>query len=316
MIDRGRQSRLPWAAIVLAGAVSVAGSLPSPVGAQATAGAQSAASLQSVLENKTRLVSLLLAKSPAVQRIPQSNNAQAKKKLADAEVLYAKASTEAGAGRLDAAVKLLDEALREITAAARLVPDPAQQAAQDRARYTSLAESTRTFVSLYQNLSSRMAARKVAVPAASFDTERVAGMLAKAEGLAAGGDHRNANAVLGDAYKAVVAALSRMLMAETIVYDLKFDTPADEFKHELARNSSYEELLPLALAQMNTPRETATLAERYGQQSRGLRDSAQKQAAAGEFQAALKTIQEATGQLQRALRVAGVIVPQSLESKP
>lgn len=315
MIDRGRQSRLPWAAIVLAGAVSVAGGLPSPAIAQA-AGAQSAASLQSALENKTRLVKLLLSQSPALLRIPQSNNAQAKKKLADVEALYAKASTEAGAGRPAAAVKLLDEALREIAAAARLVPDPAQQAAQERTRYTSLVESTRTFVSLYQNLSSRMAARKVAIPAGSFDFERVGGMLAKAEGLAAGGDHKNANAVLGDAYKAVVGALSRMLMAETIVYDLKFESPADEFKHELARNRSYEELLPLALAQMNTPRETATLAERYGQQSKELRDVAQKQAAAGDFQAALKVIQDATGQLQRALRVAGVIVPQSLESKP
>lgn len=315
MIGNGRKSRLPLAAILFAAGGAFA-ALPAQARTDAPAPAEASGSVQAALESKNRLVKLLLSQSPAVQRIPQSGNAQAKKKLSDAQALYAKASAEADAGRPDAAVKLLDEALRDIVAASRLAPDPAQLAAQERARYTGLYEATRAFVGLYQGLSARMASRQVAMPAAALDLDRINAMVSKAEALANGSDHKNANAVLNDAYKSVVVALNKSLMAETIVYDLKFDTPAAEFKHELARNRSYEELVPLALVQLNTARESAQLSERYVQQSKTLRDTAQKTAAGGDYQAALKTIQEATSQLQRALRVAGVIVPQSTESKP
>lgn len=309
MIGSGKRYGLHWAALLLAGAAAVGvGSVAAPAGADTGA----AASQQAALESKIRLIKLLLSQSPAVQRIPQSNNAQAQKKLAEAQALYAKAETEAGAGRADAAIKLLDKALLEIVSASRMVPDASQLAAQERARYTGLRDSVRTFVSLHKSLSERMAGKKPV----ELDTGRINSMLVRAEGLAGAANHKEANAVLNDAYKTVVGAISRMLMAETIVYDMKFDTPADEFNYELARNRSYEDLVPLALKQLNPARETAMLSERYVQRSKELREAAQKQAAGGDYPAALKTIQDATGQLQRSLQIAGVVVPQSLEGKP
>ncbi|HYD62680.1 MAG TPA: hypothetical protein VEC35_20160 [Noviherbaspirillum sp.] len=312
MIDKGGKTRLPLAALVLAGAASAAGA-PVPAVAQAPAGSDTAVSTQVLLESKTRLVKLLLSQSPAMQRIPQSNNAEAKKKLADAQALFAGAATEAGAGRQESAIRMLDEALREIVTASRLVPDAAQLATQERARYAGLSEATRTFVSLYKGAAAKLARTSGTQP---LDLNGISGMIVRAESLAASGDHKEANAVLNDAYKAVVSSLNRMLMAETIVYDQKFDTPADEFRYELARNRNYEELVPLAIAQLNISRDSAALSERHMEASRGLRDAAQKQAASGDYQAALKTIQDATLHLQRSLRAAGVIVPQSTESKP
>jgi hypothetical protein len=303
------KSRLTLAAVMLAGVAAATAPVVAASGADIPAGMSApAASSQVTLESKTRLVKLLLAQSPAVQRIPQSDNAQAKKKLADAQALYAKAASEAGAGHADAAIKLLDQALLDIVSASRMVPDPAQLASQERARYAGLAEATRTFLALHKSLSARTSKK-----GGALDLPKINAMVEKAEGLAAGGNHQEANALLNNVYKMVVGALSNMLMAETIVYDQKFEAPADEFNYELARNRSYEELIPLALTQLNPPRETAVLSEKYVQQSRALRDAAQKQAAGGDYAAALKTIQDATGQLQRSLRVAGVIVPQSPE---
>ena len=312
MTMKGRKQRLPRAAIVLAGAACAAG-VPMAAIAQAPAGADAAVSTQALLDNKVKLVKLLLTQSPAMQRIPQSNNAQAKKKLADAQSLFARATSEAEAGRQASAIKMLDEALREITTASRLVPDAAQLASQERARYTGMNEATRTFLTLYKGVSAKLAGKG---GAAALDVNGVNGMIGKAESLAASGNHKEANTVLGDAYKTVVGALNRMLMAETIVYDQKFETPAEEYKYELARNRNYEELVPLAMAQLNPPRESAAISESYVQQSRHLRDASQKHAASGDYQTALKTIQDATLHLQRSLRVAGVIVPQSTESKP
>lgn len=313
----GNKSQLNLAALVLAVAAATAGAIPAPAFASAAAGSEAAGSAQAAVESKTRLIRLLLSQSPAMQRIPQSNNAQAKKKLADAQSLFAKATSEANAGRHDAALKMLDETLREITAASRMVPDMSQLASQERARYNSLLESTRAFVSLHKNLSARMAARNLPSSSNPLDTIlRVKDQVDKAEVLAAAGNHKDANGILNDAYKSIVTALNRMLMSETIVYDNKFESPAEEFRHELARNRSYEELVPLAIAQFSPPREAAMQSERHVQQSRELRDVAQKQAASGDYPAALKTIQDATSHLQRSLRVAGVVVPQSIESKP
>ncbi|HEY0845482.1 MAG TPA: hypothetical protein VGE12_08945 [Noviherbaspirillum sp.] len=305
------------AAVLFATAMASAGVVSIPAYANAPAGADAAGTAQAAVESKTRLIRLLFAQSPAMQRIPQSNNAQAKKKLADAQALFAKASAEANAGRHDIALKMMDETLREIVVASRMVPDVAQIASQERSRYTSLLDSTRAFVNLHKNLSARMAARNLPSSGNPLDTIlRVKEQMEKAEALAASGNHKDANGILNDAYKSVVAALNRMLMSETIVYDNKFDSPADEFRNELARNRSYEELVPLAIAQLTPSREAAMQSERHAQQSREFRDAAQKQAASGDYQAALKTIHDATSHLQRALRVAGVIVPQSSESKP
>jgi tetratricopeptide (TPR) repeat protein len=267
------------------------------------------------LDNKLVLVKRLLTQAPAAQRIQQSDSALAKKKLVNAQVLYTRAQSEYSAGRAATATQLLDEALRDIASASSLVPDMAQQAILERNQNKQLREAIVTFQALQNSFSRRMApaAQTTAVVA---DVGRIDGLLQQADELIVSGNQHEANRVLSSAYKVVVSALNKMLAAETIVYGLKFDSPADEFRHELARNRGYEELIPMALAQFNTARETAVLAERYMQQSRDLRDLANRRASNGDYSAAVKTLQDATGHLQRSLRVAGVVVPQSTELTP
>ena len=314
----GKNAALAWFGLMLAGAAAAADPVSvALVKPDAAGGADvRASSVRTTLERKLRLVKQLLSQSPAVMRIPQSNNAQAKKKLVEAQTLYAKAETESRAGRAEAAMQLLDESLRQIAAASSLVPDPVQQLAQERSRNTQLRESIRTFQTQQKSLSSRMSPAKLQASTVAADVDRIDGMVDKADALILGGNQRDANVVLNGAYKIVVLTLNKMLAAETIVYGLKFDSPAEEFRHELARNRSYEELIPIAIAQLNTVRETAIVAERYAQQSRDLRVIAQKQASGRDYITAVKTIEDATSHLQRSLRIAGVVVPQSSEIPP
>lgn len=306
---------LPLAALMLAvTATGVAPHLHAADAVQdASSGTRAPGTGRAALENKTRLVSVLLAQSPAVQRIPGSGNAEAIKMLADARALHDAAAGEAAAGRTDAAIGMLNQSLQKISLAARLVPDPAQQLALERARYTALKESTRAFANMHQGLLARMAERKAGPPAPAFDSDKVNAVLAQAADHAAANRYVQANTALQGAYNSVVASLNRLLMAKTIVYDKTFDTPADEYRHELARNRSYEDLVPLALMQLKPAPEIAAQSERSAQESRVLRDTAQQQAGRGDYAAALKTLHEATGHLQRSLRIAGVVVPQPLE---
>lgn len=307
---------LAGALLLLSGAASAAETLTPVAKPNATSGSAVSANLPyASLENKLRLVKRLLTQAPAAQRISHSDSALAKKKLADAQVLYTRAQAEYSAGRASSAIQLLDESLRDIASASSLVPDIAQEAVRERHQNTQLREAIATFQALRNSLSRRMAPA-AQTDAVTADIGRIDSLLARADELMANGNQHDANGVLNSAYKTVVSTLNKMLAAETIVYGLKFDSPADEFRHELARNRSYEELLPIALAQMNTARETAVLAERHAQQSRELREAANKRASSGDYSAAVKALQDATGHLQRSLRVAGVVVPQSTESMP
>lgn len=317
MTHGSKGAMLAGALLLLAGAAWATEPIPATARRSAESGVGvSAKASQETLENKLRLVRQLLVQSPAAQRVRQSHSAPAKKKLAEAQTLYARAQTESNAGRLGVAIELLDESLRQIASASTLVPDVVQQAAQERSQNTDLREAISTFQTLHKGLSSRMTTIKAQTPDVAGGIGQIDAMVEQADALVTRGNQHEANAVLNSAYKMVVSTLNKMLAAETIVYDLKFDSPADEFRHELARNRSFEELIPLALAQLNMTLETATLAERYVQQSRKLRATAQKQASGDDYPAAMKTMQDATGHLQRLLRIAGVVVPHASEFIP
>ena len=314
MHERNIASLVRAAKLLLAGAVLAAHTLP--VVAQPSRIAQDGSSSSHVAAgSKLRLVERQLAQSPGVQRIRLSSNGPAKKQLAEAERLFAKAQGEIAAGQGDSARQLLDEALRQIVAASRLVPDVAQQEEQLRSRNAELREAITTFKSLHGSISSRMDTKKSQdARLSAADSKKIDGIVVTTDAWVAQGRHHDANLLLIDAHKLVVSTLNKMLAAETIVYGLKFNSPAEEYRHELARNHSYEELIPIALAQFNSTLETAAQAERFTQQSRSLRDLAQKKANSGEYPVAVKTMQDATDHLQRSLRTAGVFVPQSLDN--
>jgi len=47
-----------------------------------------------------------------------------------------------------------------------------------------------------------------------------------------------------------MAGLARLLKSATIAYGLQFETQAAEYAYELERNTSYVELMPLAISEL------------------------------------------------------------------
>jgi hypothetical protein len=52
----------------------------------------------------------------------------------------------------------------------------------------------------------------------------------------------------------ITAAIQKMLNSQTIVYDLNFETPQEEYEYELKRFGGYEELIPVAVEQKKSKR--------------------------------------------------------------
>lgn len=286
-------------------------------GTKQASGNTTVQSAEDILKQKLHLVNQLLNQSaaPAIQRITQSSNALAKGQIATARSNYLKAQAEFNAGRLDQAGKLLNEALQLVGSASRLVPDPALAGAEARAHYQELLEGMRTFQNSYQIISDRLSAKKGPSSVVALDLEKIRTSVDKAEALARAGNFKEANVWLTSAHDIVVSTLNNMVKAETFVYDLKFNSPEEEFKYEVDRYRSYDDLLPIAKAELKPPGETVKLTDRVVQQSRELLAFAEKNAAKGDYAAAVKSMQGATEHLQRSLRILGVDVPQSSQFK-
>ena len=121
--------------------------------------------------------------------------------------------------------------------------------------------------------------------------------------------YAQANLHLVSIYEDVVVIVSEARRNQSIVHRLKLDTPAKEYAYELERNKSYEILVDVSIAEKQNPDKALLLdIQKFVGQSQGLVEEAKAQAASGEYVRAIKTLEDATSHLVRALRSAGVMV--------
>ena len=105
----------------------------------------------------------------------------------------------------------------------------------------------------------------------------------------------------------VTEALHRMLDSKTLVYDLNFETAADEYEYELKRFTGYEELIPVAIEAKKPAPGAIKLMESFLTKARKRRDQAIAKGDAGQYGDAIAMLQQATKTVRRALRMVGVM---------
>lgn len=262
-------------------------------------------SLETV-QQKLQLVKTLLAKSPALKRAARSDDETVKRQAATVHALYEQAKDALGAANPVRADELLDEAMQLIENAARQAPDPLQTEKEQRTRYTELLEGLHNLMDTYHDLRLRLSPKASIAPL--VEPARVHGLIDQAQTLAHDHHYREAGELLKSAHAEVITALNKLLKSTTLMYDLKFKSPAEEFDYEMARYLSYEELVPIAYAELKPGEDSIKFSERYVQESREMRDRAKQQAASGDFQSAIGTLLEAVKHVQAALRMLGLVL--------
>lgn len=262
-------------------------------------------SLETV-QQKLQLVKSLLAKSPALERAARSGDATVRQQVATARSLFTKANDTLGTGDAAQADELLDEALQLIETATRQALDPLQAKKKQQTRYTELLEGVHSLRATYQDLSMRLSPKKAFTPA--IEAARVSALIDQAQTLAHGGHYPEAGDLLKNAHELLITALNRLLKSTTLMYDLKFKSLAEEFEYEMARYHSYEELVPIAYAELKPDENSIKLSERFVQESREMRDHAKQQAASGDLPSAIGTMLEAVKHVQAALRLVGLVL--------
>jgi hypothetical protein len=206
---------------------------------------------------------------------------------------------------LPEALVLADRSLKLLSEATRLVPSEEEMAHLAEEYQTKLAE-IQNYQKSYSNNAKHLQ-KSGGVPAdAAYDEVKFSAMLADAAALAKKSDYVPANKLLDQAQRIVTVALHKMLDSKTLVYDLKFDSPADEFEYEMKRFGGYEELIPVAIEAKKPTAGAIKLMESFLEKARKRRDEAKAKAEAGDYGAAIGMMQQATKTVRRALRMVGV----------
>lgn len=273
----------------------------SPLWAQQPADAKS--EVERLLRQKSMMLEAYLASKKVVEAV-NSGDQKGIEAVDRARADLAEGVAALGKGELTRADQSLNAGLRQISA---LMLQQGTRAANPAAKKTEF-QSRRTQIDSF--IKSLEAGSDAASPGPWTARLTVAKKgLEQADALFAEDKFTEANARLVSIYEEVVVIVSEARRNQSIIYQLHFATPADEFKYELNRNKSYEVLVDIALGEKENPdKDLHPYIRKLVEQSRELREQASTQATSGDHVTAIGTLENATKLLVKALRSAGVMV--------
>ncbi|MFQ5470101.1 MAG: hypothetical protein ACE5EH_07305 [Gammaproteobacteria bacterium] len=257
------------------------------------------------VKQKISFADMFIMQSGAAKRITASDEAAAKDAYQQAQSKLAEAKKALEGGQAGAAKSLVDEALRHMSKASRLVPT-VSQVEEHKARFNELLKGLKTYEDSYKRNYERMVKKKGKENVKRVDLEKINAIVDEAKALADDGSYSEANKLLTKTQTTITSVLSEMLDDETMSYELVFATPAEEYEYELSRYQSYEELIPIAIEQKRPPKQTAELMTQFVEKAKSIQQQAVPEAESKNYKKAILMLQGATGHLQKALRIVGV----------
>jgi hypothetical protein len=257
--------------------------------------------VESRLENVRRLVNT----SSGARRIEASGDAAAKAKREAAQRHLSAAEDAFRRGDMAASQQSLQRATEEMFAAIRQIGTGKEGVDKQKRDFDKKEES----VNVLLNAVERVAAEKGGMA----DVQRRAADIRKravaARAMEDQGRLEPARAQLDVVYEEAKLELERLREGETLVRTLEFANDEEEYHYELDRNNTHQMLLKVLIAERQDNPGTKKTIDEFVGQSRILRQQAETEAGAGAYDKAVRSLEEATKYLQRAIRSAGVYIP-------
>ena len=222
-----------------------------------------------------------------------------KAKLADAE-------EQEKAGDLSTALATANAASDMFEAKAKSKGPTKEQLADAREEFNDHLITLEAFIDshkfTYQDMMKRDKSKAV-----DYDHDVIGKMVSDAKALSKKNDFKKAGRLVKQAERIVTKALNDMYKGQTaVVYDLNFETPAEEYEYEVKRYLGYEELIPVAIEVKKPKQSMLGMMQRHADKAKFFREKADESAKAGRWSEALVIIKDATVEVRRGLRFLGV----------
>lgn len=267
--------------------------------------AEARASTSNDVTSRLVYVERLLTESSAAKKVDSSGKPEAIQMKADAQAHFAKAKALSDSGDNEAAEGELREAIRLITTAARAAHGDAKVSQKQTDDYGSLKESVTALAKAHD----RIAMEKGMKDKNAALQDKVAADLAASDELLAAGKGDEARAMLDATYESVTASLEGLRGGDTLVRELNFETPEDEYHYELDRNDTHRMLVEVLLAEKMQASPMRKTADGFIAKAGELRVQAEKAAGKKQFEEAIDLLEQSTKEFIRAIRSAGVYIP-------
>lgn len=265
----------------------------------ARAQAADAAPSRAVVEQKLKLLESIL-NSPKTAQIASSGDAEAAALVSQARKGAQEARDAVAAGDLSKAGALLDLALKATSTASSRAARVGQDDAQRARNHQMLEELNSYSASLTQAVLEKTSAEGAAA------VQRIDKLVADAAQLTAAGRHAEASRLIREALNLAVATVSALRAGQTVVLSLKFDTPAEEYAYEQKRHQSNLMLVEVLVRDGKVEEGRRQMLDRFVDESTTLKSQAEQFAKAGDYPAAIKSMEKANDRLLSGLRASGL----------
>lgn len=269
--------------------------------------AAQAAAAPASTDVSSRLVHVerLLTESSAAHKVDASGKPEAIEMKAQAQAHFDQAQALADSGDNEAAEAELREAIRLMTTAARAANGDAKVSQKQTDDYGSRKESVAALAKAHD----RIATEKGMKDMNRSLQEKVTADLAASDELMSQGKGDEARAMLDATYEAVTASVEGLRRGDTLVRELNFETPEDEYHYELDRNDTHRMLVEVLLAEKMQASPMRKMADGFIAKAGELRVQAEKAAGKKQFEEAIDLLEQSTTEFIRAIRSAGVYIP-------
>jgi len=259
------------------------------------------------IESRLQTVEKLLTVSSAARQINESDNEAAKLKLESARKIFLQARTAAASGDGDQAGALLDEAARALFSATRMLKKDDALIKKDLSDFDTRMSSINALCDAYHNIHRE---KGLGDPKSSALYPFVQERLAFARDLKQQNRLVEGRKTLDEAYVAIKVAIEHLRGGETLVRSLNFESAEQEYDYEVDRNNTHSMLIQVLLKEkIDADSNVKSMVNEFMAKAKVLRAKADEQAAAGEYEAAINTLEQSTKEIVRAIRSAGIYIP-------
>jgi len=257
------------------------------------------------LERRLQSVDTLIEKSSAAKQIESSPNPDAVAQRDKARDLRRQAVAAFAAQDYDKSKNLLAEAAKTLFEAARLAAPEQITHAKKQRDFDSRLDSVNALLSAQE----RIGAEKHQDAKEEDISRKIKALVQQAKALAAENKLDEARTILDQALLAAKTAIGGLREGDTLVRSLNFATKEEEYHYETDRNDTHKMLVKVLIEEKYGAEGVKPATQKLLDQAAELRATAEEQGKKGDYEGGIKTLEDSTKQLIRAIRSAGIFIP-------
>jgi hypothetical protein len=246
-------------------------------------------------------VGKLLETSSAARQIDSSKAPEALQRRERARELHRAAKTALDQDSLEKASALLTESRSTFFDAVRFAAPEEVTAKKLENDYLLRLESVQALLGAYKRVSDEKSAKGVTETVGQIEKS-----IAAAGALAKERKFKEARAEIDRGYLVAKAGLTSLRSGDTLTRSLNFATKEEEYNYEIDRNNTHQMLIKVLV---DDKKASGEMVQGYLSKGQELRIKAEEAALRKAFGEAIKLLEDATAELVRAIRNAGIYIP-------